>query len=152
MSFWTFSPLPFSVHMKAFFTSHPHCSHHWGRVFQIFRFISVSDQSVSIRSFRFLPIWAIGFVGGFRGVRLSGFGVFFSFGIGFGNARLDLLVGLSNGGFFSGFLDGFGGAVAFSFFGLSGVDVLGANGSPAFQFHLGMSGSFLGNAIVILAK
>ena len=54
-------------------------------------------------------------VGGGSGDLLSGFGFFFSFGGGFGNARLDLLAGLSNGSIFSGFLDNFffsfGGAV-----------------------------------------
>jgi hypothetical protein len=86
-------------------------------------------------------------VGGGRGVLLRGFGFFFSFGIGFGNARLDFSGGLSNGVFFSGFLDGFGGAVAFSFFGFSVV--LRENLSHAFQFPLGISGSFFGNAIAI---
>lgn len=147
MSFWTFSPFPFSVHMKAFFTSHPHCSHHWGRVFHIFRFISVSDPSLRILSFLFFPIWAIGFVGGGRGVRLSGFGAFFGVLVGFANLSGGevSIPRISSSSFFF-----FGGAVAFYFFGLSGVDVLGANGSHAFQFPLGISGSFLGNAIVII--
>ena len=75
---------------------------------------------------------------------MSGFGFFFSFGGGFGKARLDFSRGLSNGGFFSGFLDDFfslGGAVAFR---LS----LSWNASKSF-FHpaLGMSGSFLGKSI-----
>ena len=127
-----------------------HCSQACGRVFQISRFISVSDPPLSMRSRRFFQICAIGFVGGFSGVLFSGFGFFFSFGGGFGNARLDFSGGLSNGGVFSGFLDNFffsfGGAVAFSFF--AGVESLNLS-NQSFQPAFGISGSFLGNAMAI---
>lgn len=66
----------------------------------------------------------MGFFGGFSGVLLSSF------------------LGFSGGevlGVFSGFF-------------FSTVEVFGENASHAFQFPFGISGSFLGNAIVILAK
>ena len=125
-----------------------HCSQQCGRVFQISRFMSVSDHPLSIRSRRFFPIWAIGFVGGFSGVRLRGFGFFFSFGGGFGKASLLFSGGLSNEIGFSFFLDGpFGGAVAFSFFAVvASLNLSNQSFQPAF----GISGSFLGNAIVMV--
>ena len=79
---------------------------------------------------------------------MRGFGFFFSFGGGFGKARLDFSGGLSNGIGFSFFLDGpFGGAVAFSF--LAVVASLNLS-NQSFQPAFGMSGSFLGNAIAMV--
>lgn len=79
---------------------------------------------------------------------MRGFGFFFSFGGGFGKAWSDFSGGLSNGIGFSFFLDGpFGGAVAFSFF----VVVASLNlSNQSFQPAFGISGSFLGNAIVMV--
>lgn len=81
ISFWTFSHFESMIHRKgscAHSIMIQHCSQKWGRSFQIFLFMSVSDHSFLILSILFFPIFAIGFVGGGRGVRLSGFGCFFS--------------------------------------------------------------------------
>lgn len=103
-----------------------------------------------IRAFFLAPTFArgvflIGFVDGLSGVLLSGFGVFFGVGVGLEKGITFHWVSF---GYSFDHVFSFFGFTSFSFFSFAAI--VGENFSHAFQLPFGISGSFFGNAVIIV--